>query len=610
MDPGDKGILRRFGGYFRPFRFRISLSLSAAVLVALSDTAIALVGKLVTDLFSGITYSVSGGKPIDIHFSHEIFSRRLYDFHISGASGVIQMLWIIALSTLAIIFLKGAFHFLKEYLMWGVTHRIVMKLKQQLFRQIVHFPLAFFDREKSGDLVSRVTYDVTQIENSIRSVIILVKSVVYALIFITAMFLMEWSLTLFVLAVFPISAIIIKLFGDRIRKISRSVSLNVADYTAFLAEAIGGAKIIKAFGREKAKQETFDGKVRDNYRFNMKIARLATLHSPAQDIFSSIGMAGVVIFCGYRLLYGGMTFGNLTGFILLLVNAYKPIKSIGEANVVLQRALASGRRIFNLIDQPDESEVIASGSMKPTEVNGQIEFKDVNFSYKEDIPVLQGIDLNISAGETIALVGPSGGGKSTLVSLIPRFYPLKQGTIELDGLDISEIDMAHLRDQIAVVPQETILFSGSIEENIRFGRPDARGKEVIEAAQAANAHDFIEKLPGAYGAEVGERGVQLSGGQRQRIALARAILRDPRILLLDEATSALDSESERLIQEALERFRKNRTTIIIAHRLSTVQNADRIAVIVEGRLVEIGPHQELYNKGGIYRKLCDQQFGV
>ncbi len=609
MDPDDKGILRRFGTYFRPYKLRIIISLAAAVMVALADTSIAFIASLITDLFAGLTQSATAGSTLNIHFIREKFGLTLYDFMISDAGQVVTMLWIVALTTLAIVLLKGAFHFTKEYLMWGVTHRIIMQLKQALFQRIVHFPLSFFDREKSGDVVSRVTYDVTQIENSIRSAVILVKSVIYAVIFVTAMFLMEWSLTLFVLAVFPVSGILIKLFGDRVRRISRSISLNVADYTAFLSEAIGGAKVIKAFGREKVKETAFRSKVKDNFRFNMKIARLATLHSPVQDIFSSIGMAGVVVFCGYRILYGGMTFGNLAGFLVLLFNAYKPIKTLGEANVLLQRALASGRRIFNLIDQPDEAEVIGSGSGKLSEIRGRVDFRDVRFSYHEGSPVLNGIDLRIEAGETVALVGPSGGGKSTMVSLIPRFYPLHQGRIELDGTDIADLDLEHLREQIAIVPQETVLFSGSVEENILLGRPDASSAEIVEAAVAANAHEFIEKFTDGYKTEVGERGVQLSGGQRQRIALARAILRDPKILLLDEATSALDSESEHLIQEALDRFRRDRTTIIIAHRLSTVQSADRIAVIVEGRLVEIGPHQELYEKDGVYRKLCDQQFG-
>jgi len=603
-----RGVLRRLLGYFAPFKGVLAVSLIVAVLVGGINSVVALAVALLMDLFSGISQAVISGGPIETTLTRQWGEFRLYEFIVSGSREASRLLLFVAGLTLALVLVKGVVHFVKEYLLWGVTHKVLMRLKQELFERVVRFPLAYFDREKSGDVLSRVTFDVTQIEGAIRSGILLAKSLVYAVIFIAMMFLMEWSLTLMALAVFPLSAVLIKLFGDRIRRVSGRVSLNVADYTAFLSEAIGGAKIIKAFGRERDQQGAFNAKIRDNYHFNMKIARLASLHAPAQELFSSIGMVGVVIFCGYRLLSGGMTVGDLTGFIVLLTNAYKPIKNLGETNVVLQRAIASGRRIFSLLDQPDEGAVIGSGSRVPTKVKGALRFADVRFSYNEGTPVLRGISLDVSAGETLALVGPSGGGKSTLVSLIPRFYPLVEGRIELDGIDTSDLDLSFLREQIAIVPQETLLFSGTVEENILFGRPDATQGEVIAAAKAANAHEFIERLSGGYQAEVGERGVQLSGGQRQRIAIARAVLRDPRILLLDEATSALDSESERLIQEALDRFRQDRTTIIIAHRLSTVQSADRIAVLEDGNLIELGTHQELYQAGGLYRKLCDQQF--
>jgi len=316
-----------------------------------------------------------------------------------------------------------------------------------------------------------------------------------------------------------------------------------------------------------------------------------------------------VVFCGLRIIAGNMTIGDLTGFLALLTFAYKPIKDLGEANAVLQRAFASGRRIFSLLDEPDEGRVIGGGDLKPA-VKGYLTFRDVHFSYRDGEEVIRGVNLKVDAGKTLALVGPSGGGKSTIVSLIPRFYVPLSGVIELDGLDIARFDLVWLRSQMAFVPQETILFSGTIEDNIRIGGPEADFERIRAAARAANAEEFIENLPEGYKSQVGERGVQLSGGQRQRIAVARAILRDPKILLLDEATSALDSNSEKLVQEALDRFRRDRTTIVIAHRLSTVQSADFIAVIDQGRVVEQGTHRELYGAGGLYRSLCDQQFGA
>lgn len=606
-DPQDRQVVRRLAGYFSPYKVILLLALIANLVEGAASSLIALAVKLLMDVFGSVGTAAVQGAEFTERFHYEIGGVNLYDFSVVGFDQVWRLILLVAGASLAVQLIKGVIHFFKEYMLFGVTHRILMRFKQALFDRIVRLPLSFFDREKSGEVLSKVTYDVTQLEGAIRSSIMLFRSIVYAIVYITAMFVMEWSLTLMALAVFPLSGILIKLFGDRIRKISRDVSLNVADYTSFLNEAIGGTKIIKAYGREKDKQKGFGEKIRKNFRFNMKIARLNTLHSPVQELFSSIGSVCVVVFCGYRIISGGMTIGDMAGFFVLLTNAYKPIKSLGETNAIIQRAIASGQRIFDLLDQPDEGVLIRSGSKKPAKIDGDLAFHDVRFSYNDGSEVLKGISLEVPQGRTLALVGPSGGGKSTLVSLIPRFYPHGGGKITLDGIDLSDYDLDFLRSQMAIVPQETILFSGTIEDNIRFSRPDASLDDVIQAARSANAHDFIEKLPDGYAAEVGERGVQLSGGQQQRIALARAILRDPKILILDEATSALDTESESLIQEALEKFRRNRTTLVIAHRLSTVKSADMIAVIDDGRVVESGVHAELFANGGLYRRLCEQQ---
>lgn len=606
----DRGVLKRFLTYFTESKLTLIVVLFCTVFIGLAESANALAGKLLMDLFSGITSATSAGTELELNFTNGWGGWNLYDFTVSGYGQAGQMLIVVAMVVLGMITLKGSVHFVKEYLLWGLTHRVLMRLKRELFQRVVRLPLTYFDREKSGDVLSRITYDVSQIEGAIRSGILLAKSLIYAVIFVTMLFLMEWALTLFALMIFPLSAVIIKIFGDKIRRVSRTMSLNVADYTSMFNEAISGIKVIKAFGRERDQQGGFEHKIQENYRYSMKIAKYATLNAPIQEFVSTIGMAGVIIFCGYRMLSGAMTIGDLTAFMILLTYVYKPIKTLGETNAVIQRAVASGRRIFDLIDQPDEAVIIGSGSHKPERVEGAVAYRDVSFSYDEENRALEHVSLEIAAGETVAFVGPSGGGKSTLVSLLPRFYPLTDGRIELDGVNVADYDLAVLRSQIAVVPQETVLFSGTIEENIRLGAPDASDAELIEACKSANAHDFIEHLPEGYQSQVGERGAQLSGGQRQRIALARAILRDPRILILDEATSALDSESERLIQEALDRFRLNRTTLIIAHRLSTVQSADRIAVMSEGKLAEIGTHDELIVTDGIYKRLYEQQFNL
>ncbi|MBM3325445.1 MAG: ABC transporter ATP-binding protein [Calditrichaeota bacterium] len=605
IDADERGISRRLLRLFKPYRGLLALALVGALFVGLANSAVSLVGALMMELFSaaGAQSQTSG---FALHLSRAFGGFRLYDLTLNSPSQARWFLLILTSVTIILILIKGLVHFAKEYVLWKVTNGVLMRLKSDLFARIVRLPLTYYDRERSGEVVARITYDVTQMEGAIRAGVQISKSFVYAAIYIAMMFLLEWSLTLLALAIFPLSAIVIKQFSARMRRAARHISQNVADYTAFLNEATTGARVIKAFGEEQRQTTIFDHKIAENYRWSMKAAKYAALHAPIQEAISTVGTAALLVFCGLRILSGAITLGDLTGFILLLTNTYKPIKDIGEVNSVLQRAVASGKRIFQITDEADEAEVIGSGSLRPA-VEGRLEFDRVSFAYRDGEPALSSICLTVEAGQTLALVGPSGAGKSTLAALIPRFYRLKDGSIKLDGIDISEFDLTYLRSLIAYVPQETILFSGSIADNIRFGRPEASETEVIAAAQAANAAEFIEKLPEGYHSEVGERGAQLSGGQRQRIAIARAMLRDPKILLLDEATSALDTASEKLVQEALERLRCNRTTIIIAHRLSTVRSADLIAVLSEGCLIETGTHRELFEAQGLYRQLCDQQ---
>ena len=606
----NHGVFRRLMTYFSDYRMSLIISLVCAVFVGLTNAALAPLIQILLDLFSGIGNAVKSGNVIDISLVRTILGFNIYNFHISSAEQAERLIWGITITALLIVAAKASVHFIKEFLLWRVSHKVLMALKNELFSHTVFLPQTTFDQGKSGEMLSRVTYDVTQVESAIRSGTNLLKSMIYAVIYVAGLFIMEWQLTLVALVVFPVSALIIKFFGDRVRRISQSISSNVADYTSYLGEAISGIKVIKAFGRESVQIANFFHKTKQNYSFNIKIARLNSIHAPTQEVISTIGTSVVILFCGYKMLDGTMTVGDLGAFFVLLTNAYKPIRSIGEANAVLQKALASSRQIFDLLDRPTEIDEIGGGDLKPKKINGQITFDDISFKYDGRSIVLNKINLNIKAGETIALVGPSGGGKSTIVNLIPRFYHPHSGNLTIDGTSVWDWDIDHLRQQIAIVPQETVLFSGSILDNIGFSRLSSRASEIVAAAESANAHDFISELPDGYDSEVGEKGVQLSGGQRQRIAIARAILRDPRILLLDEATSALDSKSEMLIQEALNRFRKNRTTIIIAHRISTVKEVDRIAVVVDGRIVEFGTHNELYQQGGVYSGLHDRQFAV
>lgn len=604
----DKAVRRRLFALFKPYRGLLTVALIGTLFFGLTNSIVALVIAAMMELFAGATSAVLNGQPLVLHLHRAISGIQLYDVNLNGAAEARGFLFILAAATVVLILSKDVIFLIKEYILWKVSNGMLTSLKGSLFDRIVRLPMSYYDRERSGDMISRVTYDVTQLEGAIRAGINVGKSILYTVIYVGMMFLMDWSLTLVALAIFPLSAVIIKSFSWRIRRAARNLSENVADYTSFLAEASSGARAIKAFGQEERQAFSFREKLKENYRWAMKGAKYAAINSPAQEAISSIGTAALVVYCGLRMLAGGMTVGDLSGFLVLVSAAYKPIKDLGEVTGTLQKAIASGRRIFQLMDEPDEAEVIGSGTVKP-DVTGKIEFDYVRFAYRGEKAVLNGLNLKIEPGKMTALVGPSGSGKSTIISLIPRFYPVNGGKITLDGVDISRFDLAYLRQQIAYVPQESILFSGTIEDNIRFGNPAALPKDVIEAARAAYVLEFAVQLPNGLQSEVGERGVQLSGGQRQRISIARAILRDPKILLLDEATSALDTDSERMVQEALNSLRENRTTVVIAHRLSTIQNADCIAVIVEGKVAEIGTHKELYLAGGQYRRLCDMQVG-
>ncbi len=605
----DWSVEKRLLGLFKPYRRQLSLALLGTLYFGLTNSALALIIAAMMELFAGASSAVLSHTTLNLHLHRSFLGIDVYNVTLNGADAARSFVFLLAIVAVGLVLLKDVVFFAKEYTLWKVTNGALAKLKTTLFDRIVRLPLAYSDRERSGDVIARVTYDVTQLEGAIRSSINITKSMLYTVIYLGGMFAMNWSLTLVAMAIFPLSAVLIKSFGGRMRKAARNLSLNVADYTAFITEATGGARAIKAFGQEENQSKSFNEKLKDNYRWAMKSAKYAAINSPAQETISTLGSFALVVYCGLRIINGTITVGDLTGFIVLLSNAYKPIKDLGELTGTTQRAVASSRRIFEILDEPDEGETIGSGTLTP-EIKGRLEFQDVKFSYTGGERVLNGINLAVETGETLALVGPSGGGKSTVMSLIPRFYPLHEGRIELDGINTAEYDLAYLRRAIAYVPQETILFSGTIEQNILFGRQEASHDEVIVAARAANALEFIERLPGGMQSEVGERGVQLSGGQRQRIAIARAILRDPKILLLDEATSALDTESERLVQEALDRLRKNRTTIVIAHRLSTIQNADKIAVVVDGRIAECGSHTELHALRGVYRRLCDQQMSM
>ena len=599
---------RRFIQYFFHYKWRIFWGLLATSLMGISDTLLALAGGIFFDALTKIQNQAAGAGSFYLHQEVEKGGIHFFTIHLGNQSDITRFILLFASAVVLLVVFKVVFVYIREYLMNSTSQKFLMKIRQEIFDRIVILPMRFFDKERTGNIVARISNDVLQLENSMTSLVQFSQNIIYTIVYVAAMFVTSWKLSLLSLTVFPFAGVIIKYFGDRIRKVSYDISVNVADITSFLTEKINSIKIVKAFHREKYESDNFQKRSRQNYDYSLKVVRLIALLKPFNEVFSTSGMAFMVLFCAWQISLGVMTLGTFITFIGLVVMAYKPLKALGDSHVIFQKALASARRIYELLDEkteyPDKPEEITL----PLTIVGEIEFRNVTFSYDQKKNVLHELSFRADAGKTIALVGPSGGGKSTIVNLIPRFYHIQTGQILIDGMNISQFSLHYLRNFIAMVPQETVLFSASIKENIRYGRLEASDDEVTRAAKIANAHDFIIGMEWGYDTEVGERGMQLSGGQRQRIAIARAVLRNPKILLLDEATSALDTESEILVQEALGKLMKDRTSIVIAHRLSTILNADLILVIDNGRIVEQGSHKFLLDQGGMYANLYQTQF--
>lgn len=516
------------------------------------------------------------------------------------------MLQLLPMVIIGVFLLRGFVSFGSTYLTEYVGQRIIADLRRELNEHIQRLPLSFFHRTPTGTIVSRVTNDVALVRSALTdAVAAILKDASSLVILVGVAFYQDWLLALIAFVVFPASVLPVLRLSKRLRQVAWRGQVTMGQLTALLQETIQGNRVVKAFGMEEYEQQRFNAENERLFRLAMKSTRIRAFTTPMLEILAAFGIAGVVWYGGYSVIVGGRTQGAFLAFLTALFLLYEPFKGLARTNTVVQQALGAAQRVTELLDTPGEV-ADRPNARELTGIREGVRFERVSFRYEKDW-VLRDVDMELRCGEVVALVGMSGAGKSTLADLIPRFYDVTEGAIYIDGVDIRDYSLASLRRQIAVVTQHTFLFNDTVRNNIAYGSSDTDIERVVAAARAANAHEFIERLPQGYDTVVGELGVRLSGGQRQRIAIARALLKNAPLLILDEATSALDSESERLVQDALERLIENRTTLVIAHRLSTVRRADRIYVLANGRIVEEGTHEQLLALNAEYRKLYDLQ---
>ncbi len=518
------------------------------------------------------------------------------------------MLKLVPLVIMGVFLVKGLFSYSYNYLLQKVGQSVIRDLRNLLYSHIQSLPLSFFQKKPTGELISRILSDVNLIQSAVSNVLVgILKDTCQVLFLIGVIFYQDWRMASIAMISLPLVIYPIVNFGRRHRRLSRGSQQTTAQVSNILYETITGNRIVKAFSMEKYEVSRFAKTLDELFAIVMRNTRIGAISSPLMEVLGGIGISLVVWYGGSQVLADKSTPGTFFSFLTALIMIYQPIKGVSAINNSLQQGIAAAERVFEVLDvQSDVAE--KKDAIELPLIKNSIEFTNARFQYDEDAEVLKGINLKVKAGEVLAVVGTSGGGKSTLVNLIPRFYDVSSGSLTIDGTDIRDVTFKSLRDQVGVVTQQTILFNDTVRNNIAYGSLDASEEQIKDAARAAHALGFIENMPKGFDTVIGESGARLSGGERQRVSIARAILKNAPILILDEATSSLDTESEHEVQQAIENLVQSRTTIVIAHRLSTIRNADRIVVIQAGEIVEEGTHDTLLPLEGVYKMLHDMQF--
>lgn len=563
--------------YFAPYKWLMFLAIAASIITASTNGALAVAVKYVFD---------------------DMFKPNDYTY-----------LFILPIVVILIYVAKSGFLFMQGFLMSFIGNKVIEKLRNETFEKMVRLPVKYYSNQSTGTLMSRITNDINLVQSSIPTIISMFRAVLTMIGLIGVIFYMNYQLALIALVLYPIFILPLSIISKKLRKYSHLGQERMGDLTSVLQESFSGIRVVKAFVAEEKEVERFEKANAQTIKYANKSVLAGNLASPLTEALGSLGIGAVLLMGGYQVISGTSTTGTFIAFLAALVQIYEPVKLFANSNNALQASIAATDRVFSMFDEEDEL-IENKGTITCNAEGKDIEFKNVSFKYDNDVYALKDVSFKVKAGSTVAFVGPSGAGKTTMAHLIPRFYDVTEGAILIGGVDIKDYDLYSLRHNIATVSQDAFLFNDTIRNNISYSKANASDEEIKEASRAAYADEFIESFPEKYDTLCGERGVKLSGGQKQRVTIARALLKNPPILILDEATSALDTESERVVQKALDNLMQGRTSFVVAHRLSTILNADMIVVFNKGGIEAIGRHEEILISSPTYKKLYEMQFKI